>query len=196
MKNTFLLLGALFFATTASVANTVEGQIFISTKGGDNVKLGSVLVRIYDLAEYTKSISAATRERGENEKFDREWKKLQREFDNLASANRTGDAGVDDLEQMRIRIRKQEELLEKSSGYIPKFLAKLNITPIVEGETDADGKYSIQFETTKDYVLIATGSRSVGSGEEWYYWVIKNPKGKLNLNNRNKFVFDWSGQVK
>jgi hypothetical protein len=57
-------------------------------------------------------------------------------------------------------------------------------------ETGSDGNYELTVEAGVPYYLVATANRSVGGGEEHYYWMVKTTvesgeTKEVNLSNNN-----------
>jgi hypothetical protein len=188
-------LGSMPVVATASSAIPVSGQLFVVTKGGQNIKLGGVHVRIYLLEDIAGIIKrrqeAATpiiaKLRIVLKDLSDQWLKV--------SKLETADGGKqqwyadEDMEQKlnakMAEVRKRCD--ELSNGEY--FLADLppSVSDVL---TDADGKFTATVSSTGSYAVTASAIRDVGEYNENYHWIFKisvaDKSGKsLLLTNEN-----------
>lgn len=134
----------------------LEGQVFIATRGGENVKLG--LVKVYIIPNDTRKKIASN-------------KIVQNYFSDLykmLDENR-GSGVVADFAKNLV-----SGSLRKS---MPEFLDKFT-PPVMSHTTDADGEFKCSLEAGP-YWVYASGERSVpGSDKEFYVWLTRLDVGE------------------
>jgi hypothetical protein len=189
---------------------TVNGQIFIVTQGGDNIKLGMIHVYLFSGDQIDASLSVLAA------KADYEEKKLKPTLDAEEAAESQAEKAeakafldslqtdkdvnpimiasdlVDKKKTLDDSLSKYKATVDKYSYYTsPDFYAGgLPTTPITSSESDADGKFTMQIPKTGTWVLAAKGQRSVGDKTEGYFWLVKvssDPiaNNQIFLNNEN-----------
>jgi hypothetical protein len=62
--------------------------------------------------------------------------------------------------------------------------------PVVETETDEDGRYDMSLPTAKDYFLVCLTRRRLAGEPELNVWIVKCPVSveHLDLNSGNRWV--------
>jgi formylglycine-generating enzyme required for sulfatase activity len=173
-----LLLG--WAAVGCSGNREVTGQVFVVTKGGENVKLGLVGIHVVDerrLAEI------AGRLLGESQK-SRAGEALLLQ---LESEVKTMSATVPEAFAAPLR-RIAEDAFRRRQGVTGlsgdtlsrRFLAEL---PAAVAQTDADGLFTV--EASSSAWLAARGERRAGSNTETYLWLmpLKTDAKKLLVSN-------------
>ena len=176
----------------------VSGQVFIVTKGRENIKLA--LTTVSALPESTtlnhvtrcekdmsKSRSAAV-DRAESVRVlahaaTTELKSAQATYEALPGPRSSAEQDILDKARKRLRIAQGRasdlrpqlggvtaSLVEISSDFSPYFL---NLpTPIATTKTDADGKFTLQLPAGQRVALAATAGRETPGGMENYYWMV------------------------
>lgn len=163
------ILTVFGFLLAASIGDAVEGQIFIVTKGGQNIKLGLVKVGIYQRADVEAYI--AQRKRVVIPQ-DRE---LTRQSERLSDAHRYDESNV---------------AIKKSLLLFYTFFDGLHQDKaLVTAKSDADGKFSINVPSRSDILLVARSSRLIGNETEYYTWLLppEEWESPLFLSNDNTF---------
>ena len=158
----------------AFVPDTViDGQVFIVTKGGQNIKLGLVEVQLISLEKLDSYLKQKHEE-------------LRKRLAEVDTQRKTAEVGTSEwrsLVRLGYRLRSGSLYFE----YPPKAIRSV--------KTDADGKFTIKVPSTGRFALAAAASRQVGGEDdlfptEYYYWLVKidaEGKGsdKIMLSNDN-----------
>jgi hypothetical protein len=128
---------------------TVAGQVFVSSRGGENFKLGAVEVGLF-ARDAVDALLA-----GLKTYADIKIQELTR------SANAPPETTAE-----------QREILDKRDSYYSgSFYFSYLQSAIQTAETDADGKFIIEVPLTGAFVIAAQARRSVGDTTEYYYWL-------------------------
>ena len=138
---------------------TIEGQVFIRTRGAETFKLSLVDVLIFE----RKVIEAD---------LDRKRKVALPLFDYLQHAETSNSRASGIMADYTM-----------SADYFFSDLPE----PLQISKTDADGKFSFKV-SSGSYVLAAASSRNVGSNVEHYHWMVKvtsDADKKITLANDN-----------
>ena len=147
--------------------HVVSGQVFISTKGGNNIKLGAVTVELYTRKDF--EILKKWRFGEGNSRHNFYYKR----------SNSQSDAH--DYSGAIVSLR-----MAMLAGHAA-WLA-LPESPY-RSETDADGRFRIEHDIAEDFVVFAVGKREVVDSTEYYLWSVPSDKigksGELLLNNSN-----------
>ena len=170
----FCALGFVFFRDY-----TLNGEVFIVTKGGESIKLGLVPIGLISLADLTPYLK------------DKETT-ASNELARLEPLIKTteGNFGV------------YKMLVEEQDHYYGGFYFDSLPLPIKSAKTDADGRFRIQVPRFGRFALAAVASRQVGEdilGVEKYYWLVEispqneSSRGVITLSNDNLFhgVHHW-----
>jgi hypothetical protein len=175
----------------SAAKGTLSGQIFISTKGGENFKLGAVQLALFardaidsllpslkNYADYkiqqlsgpvaeTKAAldQAATSERAA---YDAQYQAITAHGDYMAAKHAT------DLARKALATARNQylEITGKLNFYYSgAFYFAFLQSPIQTADTDADGKFAIEVPQTGRFVIAAQAQRSIGKDTERYYWL-------------------------
>ena len=159
---------------------TIEGQIFIRTKGAETVKLSLVEVQLFDVKAIVEDMEskrkAAASIDGYLQALNHEATEAERHaeevYKRLSSAGQTDaiDAAAAAHTEAGLRsIDVQEKAYyPRSADYYFSDLPK----PLQTTKTDADGKFAFQIPVGS-YALAAISSREAGEETEKYHWMIK-----------------------
>jgi len=145
---------------------TVAGQIFVRTKGGETYKMSGVSVGLYPVdtfIEYERWVKSQGKRR-----FDY----YRHRLGNLQSAGEYSRA-VEEIECMA-------RVIYDNWAYLPP-------TPFAT-KTDADGRFSILVKATGPFVVVARTTRRVADKTERYVWTVRDSEvegGQLLLSNEN-----------
>jgi len=175
---------------------TLNGQVFIATNGGANVKLGGVIVEIFSKPDFDQFV-AWRKASGLTEAhlhLDRKNNLLNDAGSQLSVAG--SDAGSEDMnaridganasEQQAVHeFKLYHAALFDSWDHLPQ-------SPFAS-KTDADGKFRIVHDVKPPFVIFARGSRFVGGDTEdteYYVWSVSSEaipeSGEIILDNSNK----------
>lgn len=178
---------------------TIEGQVFVVTKGGQSIKLGLVPVRLIEKDPFMPYISnrlavadaALAKLRPE---FVAAARELRASLDNKQSDDVLLDAQrkANDMERFQERTRKFSEAGRYFYG--GEYFFESLPPATTSTKTDPDGRFRIPIPALSKYVLAATASRQVGDSTEIYYWLLRidNPKARISimLSNDNMLSFE------
>lgn len=162
----------------------VNGDVFIVTKGSQNIKLGLVEINIFSesvIQPFAKS------------KFDiakaaiLESKQVKIKLHDILDARPIKNQAKYDSAFAEWKIARRAESKYKTGEF---FVSDLP-TPLLQTKTDADGKFTFKLKPGK-YALVAYASRMVGDETETYYWlnwitVNQKQQNRIMLSNDNKF---------
>ncbi len=202
----------------------LDGDVFIVTEGAANVKLGLVEVRVLPYEETKRSI-AQTKAQADQEiaalqpKLDAarkavgsaeaRYRALGRE--SMAAVNRIEgenyeaayDAATAVIDReagaqkgvgsaKREVLDLEEQVRAQNSG--ARYFANLP-SPLVSVKSDADGKFSMQLDSSATVVLAAHATRQVVGKAENYYWLVPvsldgQPSKRIFLSNDNLATSD------
>lgn len=140
---------------------SLRGQCFVTTKGGQNYKLGGVTVQIFSKDEFV-AYEVEIRRRNENRT-----KALEAES---KAANARKDYGINSI-----------LLGMMLSDFYDRWSALPNSEYSVE--TDADGNFSLTHRVAGDYVVFARATRAVFDKTEYYVWHVNSD----NIANPDRF---------
>jgi formylglycine-generating enzyme required for sulfatase activity len=170
LKRTIILLFLFIALPGCSKKPTlINGQIFVVTKGGENIKMGAVPVRVIPEEQF-KEIARATVAAIEGQIAS---------VDEHRASIEAKKQLLQDLKAMEPQaaleaLIKQAEDEDSISGlrspswdaWMKTFVRALPQTQI---KTDADGRFTAEVESK--VWLVAGGQRRVGEGSEEYLWV-------------------------
>ena len=127
----------------------LSGQVFVSSRGGENFKLGAVQVALFARGAVDFLVA------GLKTYADIKIQELTR------STNAPPETTTE-----------QREMLDnRDSYYSGSFYFSFLQSAIQTAETDADGKFVIPVPKTGAFVVAAEAKRSVGRDTEHYYWL-------------------------
>ncbi len=172
-----LVFLACVLASCSKKPTLINGQIFVVTKGGENIKMGAVPVRVIPEEQF-KEIARKT-----VPEIERQWR-LERTYwasrqvrDELVKelkALQPSDLKVPELEKLIEAAEDEESLpgLKQPPGlfevqiWLKAFAKALPPTQI---QTDADGRFTAEVESR--VWLVAGGQRYAAGNTEHYLWV-------------------------
>lgn len=145
----------------------ISGQVFVTTRGGMNFKLGGLLVGIYPAAPFAEFFEWRLRDGSKPEKH------LMDRAD-FYSKRGNHDMAVDLINATMLY---QFEIWEALPA------------PVAAGVTDADGRFRIEHDVDGDFIVFARGKREVADDIEYYVWRVPSMdipiSGELMLHNAN-----------
>lgn len=170
-------------AVPAAVA--LNGQVFVVTKGRDNIKLALVMVYAVDESTVAKSLSPVAREWSarvgaamtDHSNALAEIKSAPNAASRAAAKKRADDA-LD-------RFMKIETPMRKVIAALPPS------TPAAK--TDADGRFSLSLTPGQRYLLVASTERQAAGAREnldWLVWVTPTEGVPTNLMLSNDNLVD------
>lgn len=153
----------------------VIGQIFVVTKGGENIKMGAVPVRIIPEEQF-KEIALRTLTRIEDqvrtETGNRANERVRNGLLAEIKAMKRDDLPVPGLSQLLKEVEDEVRLQGlKNQATLQRwaFEAFERDLPPATAKTDADGRFTT--EAASKVWFVAFGRRSVGGNEEEYLWL-------------------------
>ena len=170
LKSTIILLFLFIALPGCSKKPTlINGQIFVVTKGGENIKMGAVPVRVIPEEQF-KEIARATVAAIEGQKALEDEHRASIE----AKKQLLQDLKAMEPQAALAALIKQAEDEDSISGlrspswdaWMKTFVRALPQTQI---KTDADGRFTAEVESK--VWLVAGGQRRVGESSEEYLWV-------------------------
>ena len=152
-------------------AQTISGQCFVVTDGGQKITLSRVEVCIYPqrhFEEYAREIDARSRARFEAMK-------------SIACPENFAALSVSEMD----RSLAAAEVLRHDLYVVWQILPAASAST----QTDADGRFSVTHRVAPPYVVFAVGSRTFGNETEYYHWqipssAIRNPSQVELTNDR------------
>jgi hypothetical protein len=193
---------------SSSVAKeyTIDGAVFIVTKGGESYKLGLVELMFFNDAILRQKLEALktdqTKElkrlQTEHHAATEKVEMLKQKYDSAQKAwldstsNERLSAQYDSARNewtaaVVVEARASAAVSNSLSG---RFFFKSLPIPAATTKTDADGRFKMILPKTGSYCIAAQASRSVGNKQESYFWVLpvefdSTGKATLSLNNDN-----------
>jgi hypothetical protein len=194
----------------SAIKGTLHGQVFVSSKGGENFKLGAVQVALFArdaidiLLTGLKNYADIKIQQLRGPVAEAKTTLDQAEASEGAASNAVTQAimargDYKEAEHARnlaleaaANARKQySEISDKLRFYYSgAFYFGFLQSPVQTAETDADGKFVIEVPQTGTFVIAAEARRSVGDYTERYYWLQPVSLGgkrehTQNLTNNN-----------
>lgn len=172
----------------------LSGQVFIVTRGRDNIKLA--LVNIYAFPEkdvFQHNVKLLEKVVQIQQIENQELQSAREEAKEVEAATKNPDSPPDSsqLEQYISKTLKYKEISKKGITTIDGKYYFANLpAPLVTSKTDADGKFNLSLPQGK-YVIAAESSRDVVGRVENYYWLVwvdaTSPNNSVILSNDNLF---------
>lgn len=178
---------------------TLEGQVFIVTKGAENRKLGLIpidIVLLSELTSYMKHREAiASNELArlspqilaqeewfkDVEKKYANFKKAEAEYRYKRAREKGGAADLDLLTAAAALTAKTDyseacrniEAWRQRARYYQtaEFFFESSPPVTIKTKTDSEGQFQLRIPRSEAYALLASASRQVGESVEKYYWV-------------------------
>jgi sRNA-binding protein len=133
-------------AYRTSPKGTLSGQVFVSSREGENFKLGAVQVGLFARDAIDTLLTAAKKQADI---------KIQQLSPPVGAA----------------KDEYQKILASRDFYYSGAFYFGLLLDPIHVTESDADGRFAIEVPKTGTFVIAAKAQRTVGEYTEHYYWL-------------------------
>jgi hypothetical protein len=151
----------------ALLKREVRGQVFVTTRGGSNFKLGGVRVAVYPARVIDEFLT---------------W--------------RVGPmmVPIGELEQAQERYRRAgdyDEALKAVEMTLTALHTTWTLLPSAAAETttDADGRFALEHDVGEDWVIFAMAKREIGDDTERYIWTVSKKdipeSGDVMLYNEN-----------
>lgn len=196
-----VLLAATFLFTGCNREGQLEGEVFIVTRGGENIKLG--LVEVQAIAEEDIKDFVLQKTRIAQDSLAK-WNPIVEAAESRADSAR---AVVDSLESVADSLRKtdrwwassdyddvldkmavaRENVVELNSAVPRSTRARWNNPPfffedlpepVVTTQTNSDGEFTLPLKRNERYAVVAKAERDAGQRflgipvPEKYYWMI------------------------
>jgi hypothetical protein len=192
MKITLLVL--LLTSARITEARDISGQVFIVTKGSENIKLGLVEVEAFDAEAVADAIKAADASTKKEREALTEFEVKVEEVATLLEKNEERDGKTDyngktyyhnttwDARELVDHGKQRLAYLSSLLFYSRSFPA-----PLASVKTDADGHFDLSVPDDKPITLCAHSRRLVGDSYETYDWIVPISKDskRVNLSNDN-----------
>jgi hypothetical protein len=187
-------------STSESSQNvSVSGEIFITTRGGDTIKISGADVRFFSREAvqkaYDEALGTAPSDIPNYDESIATWTKLATDFDRLK-----GQFSGYKRDELTERAKSSWEHVQNlknakaewpHASYIFTFFPEAKFQTL----TDSEGRFSISLPQG-DWVAVAESRRSLGKTEERYYWTLPAQGGKqLLLTNQNMVTASSSDSV-
>lgn len=204
-----LLISLLVLSGCGLEERDLTGDVFIVTKGGENVRLALVEVRLFTEKQILDIMERQIRQTKEKiRKIDLDLKKIK---DKMKETPLTDEeylrvplcglhTYIDENGEIhfantknpaaRLRQRYEANLYLRAQYAEGRFLLIGTPDGVAKVLTDADGKFVVRLKTDKKYALMASATRNVGDKVEEYSWLIwvsleGKKSNKVMLSNHN-----------
>jgi hypothetical protein len=201
----------VFTADATDEQPIIEGQVFVATQGGQNIRLGLVNVLLYStdqmnaflLKEKTDILAHASRIHPALLVADKKRADAKQVWDDACKSYSAHMFDKTSLLYLNYKLQAQTEW-EKTCGednkwnLLMKYLASASYcfddlpNPTAMSKTDADGNFAIQVPSYGQWVVVALGGRRIGDAAELYHWCvtvnISSNVTRIILANNN-----WAG---
>lgn len=197
--NTKSLLPILFSTILLCGCNSqksIDGQVFVSTKGGESIKLGSVAVSVVKEKDFTplfiKFTNSVSLFLSENKSEIENYIKVIQYMKEL----KTDEMSDYELRQFRnwsssTTVKRAENMAKKIDEFNTANIDSICSCPIEYSiTTDAEGKFHLSFKGRGGYFLVAHAERRTFDKTESYYWIVKiqNTSNQTILLNNSSMV--------
>lgn len=196
---------------------TATGQIFIVTRGAENIKLGAVEVLLIEKSKVTDflekkepridaEIASQQQELAVAKEDDKKSFNAHKAEENKWNHSEYSLEGWKENTRMLQlwnaaydRLRAAKNKLENSQSADNYFM---DFSPVVTQKTisDADGRFSFVYPRDKSLTICASAQRSILNGTEKYYWLVDAPTNaetiQVFLSNNNLVFVDPDGYFK
>lgn len=180
----FLLIFSLCLVSCGSKETEITGEIFIVTKGADNIKLGAISVRAIPESVIKGHLD------GSQTTADRAFKSSQDYYSSCGKyAENLGFLSVEQLEERQFEMNKCYSRAAEMRDEIAAAYFE-NLPPaLAQTMTDSNGKFTLKIPKTGKYVIAASSARSVLDKTEKYYWLVwaeaDGKQQQIILSNNN-----------
>jgi hypothetical protein len=185
------------------------GQVFVSTKGGESIKLGAVQVSLFardpinillaGLKAYADAKIELSHESSAVAKTAMEQAEVAEQIASDAYVKSIASGEYKAARQTSDQARKAADTArdqyfsktrDESVYYSGDFYFSYLRSPLQTAETDADGKFVIEVPRTGSFVIAARDRRSLWDTSEKYYWLqpvsLEGQQQRVqNLSNTN-----------
>lgn len=187
LKNFIALLVVTFSISCVAGETTLNGEVFIVTKGADNIKLGGI-----EVAAVPEHLMMGSIE-GAKPRVDKASKEVDDYMKScVADVKKSVAGGGNEGWQQDLKDCENKTLDLLANLPNPYFDALP--TSVAKTTTDANGKFSLKVPASRKYILAARGSRLITNRTEKYYWLIKVDAAKdtqqIVLSNNNQVGSD------
>jgi len=187
----------------------IVGEVFIVTKGGQNVRLGLVEVRAFPESQIKPFISQKLKEaEAQRPALEEAVTEAQRHYEQAkanarAATNDYLDAELGErMSALSTRFSREDSAREKLTelndaegklAYLsaPEFFFAGLPQGVASARTNADGKFTLTVPRSGKYALAARAQREVFGSTEFYYWMVwveADGATKVTLGNTNLMV--------
>ena len=171
--NILPLLLCLALASCSKKPALIQGQIFVVTKGGENIKMGAIPVRVIPeeaFKEIARSTVTAIERQQALEDEHRASVKVKEQLLKDLDAMKPVGFEAPALLALREEAGNEEAHQGLQSPDREQWLADFaRVLPTTQIQTDADGRFTA--EVNSKVWLVAGGERRVGDNNEEYLWV-------------------------
>ena len=171
--NILPLLLCLALASCSKKPALIQGQIFVVTKGGENIKMGAIPVRVIPeeaFKEIARSTVTAIERQQALEDEHRASVKVKEQLLKDLDAMKPVGFEAPALLALREEAGNEEAHQGLQSPDREQWLADFaRVLPTTQIQTDADGRFTA--EVNSKVWLVAGGQRRVGGNNEEYLWV-------------------------
>lgn len=204
----YLFLLALWLSgckPPAPKAADFAGDVFIVTKGGQNIKLGLVQVHVFPESAFSEFLNSKKKTAElEKAKLKPAYDAAVTAFEEAGAAHQTAlakqevalqrtianvqnerlskefSAAVDrrfqTMEALRVAAQRLKAMATEYSHWgTCEYLFQGLPTPVATAKTDADGRFSLHLPFATRYGVVAQGQRQVASEAEHYCWAVWVP---------------------
>lgn len=171
MKNSlYFFIFFTFFLVACQKSTEVSGEIFIATKGGENIKLGGVQI-------------AAIPERIMQKHFEDNLPAFEKErikgggnlavCDEIFSKELKETKNSVEIEIVKQNLDRCQRLNEQMINVAFNTYFQVLPPAAYKTNTDSEGKFKLKLDKPDKYVLVAKAERAVVKDTEYYYWFLK-----------------------
>jgi formylglycine-generating enzyme required for sulfatase activity len=163
----------LAFASCNKKPTLIQGQIFVVTEGGENIKMGAIPVRVIPEEAFKEvarsTVTAIERQKALENEYRASVKVKEQLLKDLDAMNPVGFEAPA-LVALREEAENEEAIQGLRSPDLEQWLADFaRVLPTTQIQTDADGRFTA--EVNSKVWLVAGGQRRVGDNKEEYLWV-------------------------
>lgn len=175
LAHPLLILACLSLAMAACSKKPalINGQVFVVTQGGENIKMGAVPVRVIpeeQFKEIARTTATAIERQQALEDEHRAGMKVKAQLREELEQMKPKNLAVPALEVLLQEVREEQGIDgmqgPSSTLWVEAFARALPPTQI---QTDADGRFTA--EVASKVWLVAVGQRHAGGNSEDYLWV-------------------------
>ncbi len=167
-----ILIYTKFFA-----AGTLHGQIFVTTKGGVNVKLGSVTILLYSPDVITPFANKVNLQHAQQMASLRAQIIVAKADMYNKEAQCLRNVGMADLHEAYVTYEQAATTFDTLTSQLQDCTSDTSLfqdlpPPILSTTSDANGEFTLPIPRYGKHVICAQASRQLQSHTEAYYWMI------------------------